>query len=399
MIDYRKTYHTLQRALQSIEESAETKESLSVILEALVRGAGASLGITGGRLYRRDDAKAAYVLESSLGSPRVAAGFEVPASYPPVRRLREEGLVFSEEGDPEFDPHIERRVGVRRFAALGIGERAEHMIAFTMADDVDPRQAVYILGTIRHVVNLKMIAGALLHDVAEARRIQTSLLPAKPPTFHDFQFAARTVPAEAVGGDAYDFLPLSPDTIGISVVDSCGHGLPAALMARDVVTGLRVALDVQYRAVRAIEKVNRVVARAALTSRFTSLFYAELDSSGTMLYCNAGHPPALFWRDGRIKRLSRGGIVLGVEPDAGYERDFEDFVPGATLVLYSDGITEAETKRGGFFGVEGLERLLRKHHDASAEGLVDIVFDALERRCVAPRQDDQTLVVVQRATR
>ncbi|MCE5245397.1 serine/threonine-protein phosphatase, partial [bacterium] len=96
---------------------------------------------------------------------------------------------------------------------------------------------------------------------------------------------------------------------------------------------------------------------------------------------------------------SRGGIVLGVEPDAGYERDFEDFVPGATLVLYSDGITEAETKRGGFFGLEALERLLRKHHDASAEGLVDIVFDALERRCVSPRQDDQTLLVVKREPR
>lgn len=395
MIDYRQTHRTLQRTLESIEQSAEATTTLSGILEAIVQGPGPSLGITGGRLYRREGD--AFILEASTGSSQnLRPGFAVPADYLPIQRLLEEGLVIVDEGDPGFDPRIERHIGVHRFAAIAIGEDDNHLIAFSLGDEVDAQQAVYLLGTIRHVINLQLITGQLMQDVAEARRIQLSLLPERPPAFQDYDIAARSIPAEAVGGDIFDFPLVSKDTLGLAIADSCGHGVPAALMARDVVTGMRVALDVHYRAVRAIEKVNRVVSRSALASRFISMFYAEIDATGTMLHVNAGHPPGLFWRDGRIKRLATGGVVMGVDPRATYVRDFETFSPGSMLVLYTDGLIEARDAEDRFFGIEGLEDLLRRYHDVPAAEFVDIVFRELDRRAAGEREDDQTLLVVRR---
>lgn len=397
MIDYRQTYRTLQKALESIEHSAEDTFTLSGIVNAIVQGPGPSLGITGGRLYRHDPQAGAYVLEVSVGQPdRVRPGFKVPDDYPPIQRMRREGLVISGEDDPEFDRTIEQQIGVQQFASISIGPEAQHLIAFTLAPEVDPQRAIYLLGTIRHVVDLKIATGQMLHDLAEARRIQMSLLPERMPEIPGFDVAARSIPAEAVGGDIFDFPIVTTATLAVVVADSSGHGLPAALMARDIVTGLRVALDVHYRAVHSIEKVNRVVARSALASRFITMFYAEIDASGTMLYCNAGHPPGLLWSDGRIRRLSRGGIVLGPDPEATYERAFENFPPGATLLLYTDGITEAQLKGGGLFEVEGLERLLAAHHDQPAALLRDIVFEELDRRTIGPREDDQTLLAIRR---
>ncbi len=397
MIDYRQTYRMLQRTLESIEQSADRATTLSGIVNAIVQGPGPDLGITGGRLYRHEPDKCAFVLEATVGGDRpLEPGLEVPDSYLPVRRLVEEGFVISEKGDPDFDEHIEGRIGVQRFAAISIGEDSAYLIAFSLAEEIELQQAIYLLGTIRHVVNLRLLAGQLLQDVNEARKIQLSMLPKRAPDFHGYDIAARSLPADAVGGDLYDFPLLSGETMGLAVADSSGHGLPAALMARDVVTGLRVALDVNYRAVRAIEKVNRVVSQSALVSRFISLFYAEIEASGNLMYCNAGHPPALLWREGQIRRLTDGGIVLGVDPKAHYQRRFDRMLPGSMLVVYTDGISEARGRRGNFFGSAGLEKLLRAHNRRSAAEFVDIVFHEIERRASGPREDDQTIVVVRR---
>jgi sigma-B regulation protein RsbU (phosphoserine phosphatase) len=277
-----------------------------------------------------------------------------------------------------------------------VGENDPHVIAFTIDSAVDPTQVVYLLGTLRHVINLRLLQRHLVSDVEEARRIQMSLLPERAPQFVDFDIAGRSVPAARVGGDLFDFLELSPTNLGVAVVDSSGHGLPAALMARDAITGLRVVLDVQYRLSRAIEKVNRVVARSGLTSRFITLFYAEFESNGNLVYCNAGHPPALLLRGGQIKELVHGGIVLGPDPKASYERGFEQFSAGSVLLIYTDGITEAANARGVQFGLARLSRLLKQCQEASAQGIVDAIFDAVRRHAPGPAGDDQTVVVVRR---
>lgn len=397
MIDYRQTYRALERALTSIERAADDTSTLAGIIDAIILGPGPSLGLTGARMYRHLPEQGVYVMEIAVGEPYgLVPGFTVPEDYAPIQRVRDEGLVAIGADDPGFDPSIEGQVGVQQFAAIAVGENDPHVIAFTIDSAVDPTHVVYLLGTLRHVINLRLLQRHLVSDVEEARRIQMSLLPERAPQFVDFDIAGRSVPAARVGGDLFDFLELSPTNLGVAVVDSSGHGLPAALMARDAITGLRVVLDVQYRLSRAIEKVNRVVARSGLTSRFITLFYAEFESNGNLVYCNAGHPPALLLRGGQIKELIHGGIVLGPDPKASYERGFEQFTAGSVLLIYTDGITEAANARGVQFGLARLSRLLKQCQEASAQGIVDAIFDAVRRHAPGPAADDQTVVVVRR---
>jgi sigma-B regulation protein RsbU (phosphoserine phosphatase) len=397
MIDYVQTYHKLEQALEAIEASAGMTSSLSGILQAIIDGPGPDMGITACRLYRFDPETDSFVLIDAAGPHGSAPlGFSVPRDYAPIQRLLREGFVLMEQGDPEFDASLEGRVGVERFAAIRVGDATPYVVAFTVSGDMDPERAVVLLGTVRHVINLKMVQGHLLQDIEEARRIQLSLLPQRTPEFHGFEFATHTAPAEDVGGDLYDFLRLNENVLGVAIGDSCGHGLPAALMARDVVTGLRVVLDVDYRMSRGIERLNRVVSRSALASRFISLLYVEFEPTGNIIYCNAGHPPGLLWRGGRIHRLRLGGPVLGPVPSATYERGFERFTQGSALLLYTDGIPEARSPAGSAFGVGRLERLFRESQHLPAQTIVDRIIEEVDRHAPGPRQDDQTLVVVKR---
>lgn len=402
MIDYRTTYRMLEQALAGIEKSAERTAGLSGILEALVEGPGGGggvpLGIGGARLYVHDADRRELRLVASAGrSIDVEPGFTVPTSYPPIRRLFDDGFVLMDEDDPEFDARIEGQIGVERFAAIAIGREPTHVIAFTLGHGLDADQAVYLLGTVRHIVNLRIEQGHMISDLEEARRIQTTLLPHRPPSFWDFDISARSVPAERVGGDFFDYVPLSEKNLGIAIGDSSGHGLPAALMARDVVTALRVVLDIHYRMTWAVERVNRIVARSALASRFISLFYAELEPSGNLVYCNAGHPPPLLARGGRVEQLRRGGLVLGPDPDAAYERGFRNFPDGTTLLAYTDGITESLGPDGKEFGVRRLARLLSESKGLTSAGLVARVFDEIEAFSPGSPHDDRTVLVVRRS--
>jgi serine phosphatase RsbU (regulator of sigma subunit) len=396
-INYRNTYRMLEKALARIERSVETNATVSGILEAVILGPGPSLGIDRARLYRFDGEHDQYVLIAEKGEGgKACPGFRVSCDYPPVQKAIQEGLVIQEEGDPGFDPEIESQLGVRRFAAIIVGRGGEFMIGFTLRQEVDPDHAVYLLTTIRHIINLKLELGERQQDVEEARRIQMSLLPTKSPDFHLFDIAARMLPADAVGGDLYDFIEMSPTCLGVAIADSSGHGLPAALMARDVITGLRCVLDVQYKLSRAVERVNRVVARSALTSRFITLFYCELEPSGNLIYCNAGHPPALLLSNGSITALDIGGLVLGPEPNASYQRGVERFMPGDTLLLFTDGILEAESLDGEAYGLQRLEHCLVDSQQLPARAIVDRIFREVDGFSPMPRRDDQTVVVIRR---
>src|SRR5437899_220434 len=128
---------------------------------------------------------------------------------------------------------------------------------------------------------------------AQARAIQLSLLPHGRPSFGECDIAAVSVPAQSVGGDLYDFIHVDRDTLGVAVADSSGHGLPAALQARDVATGLRMGVERDLKLQRVVERLNRVIHQSGLTSRFISMFFGELERNGNLSYINAGHPPPL----------------------------------------------------------------------------------------------------------
>ena len=394
-MDYRNLFGKLEQTLARIDETEDSVSLLAAILARVVEDFRADLGLAGGRLYvRRDDH---FVLQVEYPENRNHLGFRIPTSYAPVQELLRRGFVLHAPGDPGLDTRIEGSLGVRTFAAIQVGESRQQIIAFSLEDSSDRDHVVFMLNTIRHAVNLKLRKQHLEDRMAEVREIQLSLLPAVPPRFHDFDVWGATRPAEEVGGDLYDYIAVSERSLGLAIADSAGHGLPAALQARDAIIGLRMGVEERLRITATIEKLNRVVSRSALATKFISLFYGELEPNGNLVYCNAGHPPPLLLRDGRIEELGRGGLILGPNPDAQYERGYTEVSSGAFLLLYTDGITEAADAGGDMYGVERLRELLLGRAYSSARELVDQVFDAVVAfsGLVTPR-DDQTVVAVTR---
>src|SRR5262249_14102168 len=151
---------------------------------------------------------------------------------------------------------------------------------------------------------------------------------------------------------------------GLALGDASGHGLPAALLVRDVVTGLRMGLEKSLKIAYVFTRLNSVIHRSNLSSRFVSVFYGELEADGNLIYINAGHQPPLLFTDTAVQELSTGGPVIGPLPEARFGRGFARLDPGAVLVLTSDGILERRGPKGEFFGVERLKRVVRKHRHA-----------------------------------
>ena len=203
-----------------------------------------------------------------------------------------------------------------------------------------------------------------------------------------------------MGGDFYDFFSFGDDLLGLAIGDASGHGLPAALLVRDVVTGLRMGLEQDLKMGYVFAKLNRVIHRSNLSSRFVSVFYAELEENGNLIYVNAGHPPALiFTAAGGIRELSIGGTVIGPLPEAQFRRGIAYLEIGDVLVLTTDGILERRGADGESFGQAGVENAVRGP-DSSASEILERVFDAAAAfGDGGPWEDDATIVVVKRTAR
>jgi sigma-B regulation protein RsbU (phosphoserine phosphatase) len=395
--DYKRLYKKLESALDRIERLEDVSAMLTGIVQIFVSEFKDELGFENARLYRREGED--FYLCCRVGPGDGAPiGYRVPRDYPAHRRTLEEGLVIIRPGDADFDAEIERSIGVSStFAAIAIGEGNTHVLAFSVGGEAKEQNILYSLSAVRHVVTLKLEQQKLTGILEESRIIQESLLPAAPPRFEGYDIDGRSRPTEIVGGDLFDYLPLSGDLLGVAIADASGHGLPAALLARDVITGLRVSTDANLKVVRSIERLNGVIHRAALSSKFISLFYGEFERNGTLIYCNAGHNPPLLRRARTFEELDRGGLVLGPNPAARYERGHIHLRPGDTVVMYTDGLVERKDTRGRDFGLPRLRRLLRQTDGATAHETVEALFAACDRHAGrAPSRDDITVVVVRK---
>jgi len=231
-----------------------------------------------------------------------------------------------------------------------------------------------------------------------ARAIQTSLLPDPLPTLAGFDLAARSVSADAVGGDAYDAIPLGPGATGLMIADASGHGLPAALEARDVVVGLRMGAARHFKIDATVERLNRILCDSTLSSRFVSLVYGELESTGWFDYINAGHPAPLVLTPRGVRSLPESGRVLGVSRESVYRIGHAEVPPGGMLLLYTDGVTECPSPSGEEFGVQRLAGIARVLFEAPAAHVVSAIFDALQdHSCNERPPDDASVLIARRA--
>src|SRR3990172_6015129 len=400
------TAKLLYRRLDALFGSLKTRRSQSKLVETFLEEALANLKddlrLRGGLVYvERRDNFALLKATGDVGTP-VAETLD-PALTPLTELARHRVYIFSAP-DAEGSPQTLGLLPRSTVAGLMVGQRPQrYAILFVLADGWQLEEVDFALNTIRASLDARLVDQRVRGSFREAAEIQQSLLVEEPPEFPGYELAARSVPADEVGGDFYDFYDLGEGTLGLAIGDASGHGLPAALLVRDVVTGLRMGIEKELKVAHVFEKLNRVIHRWRLSSRFVSVFYCELERDGNLVYVNAGHqPPILFFREqspGKVceVELTNGGTVIGPLPEARFRRGFARLHPGEVLLLLTDGILERRDKKGEFFGDERVRGLVRQHQAQPATVILERLFDAaLAWGDARPWEDDATIVVVKR---
>lgn len=394
-MDPRKSlFRKVERAIDAIERSSDASSTITETATAIIENFREELGVRGGRLYERRDG--GYELTRVFGGAVAAPGIFVPDAYPPVQQVVDEGVVVLDLTAPGVDPEFERKLGVDRFAAIAVGDD-QYILSFSVDPVAQTEDLLASLGILRHAVDQKLRQERFVSVLNEARQIQMSILPRRSPRRGEFDIAGFTVPAEIVGGDFFDFIPVTERIHGIAIADASGHGLPAALQVRDVYTGLRMGVARDFKIVRTVERLNRIINQSRMTTKFVSLFYGEIEEEGNFIYVNAGHPPPLHFHAKGVTTLKQTGMVLGPSATASYSRGFLALEPGDALLLYTDGMTEASDPKGREYGIERLKRAFLALKERSADEIVRALVEKVGEfvRVRAP-EDDRTVVVVKR---
>jgi serine phosphatase RsbU (regulator of sigma subunit) len=240
---------------------------------------------------------------------------------------------------------------------------------------------------------------SLKNDLEIAREIQYAMLPQAAFDSPVFEAFGLTRPANTVGGDFYDVLPLPDGRVIVTLGDVAGKGSPAALLMALLLAMFRTLVDEGLESAALAERLNVQVSRHAPASRFITLFFAACDpATGRIVYVNAGHMPGLLRRrDGTFDHLSGGGIALGMFAHSKYEAHETVIEPGETLVLYSDGVTEAENHKGQAFEESGLQRVVTNYAQSSPPDLARAILRVVEAHAQETYlADDLTVLAVRR---
>jgi serine phosphatase RsbU (regulator of sigma subunit) len=240
---------------------------------------------------------------------------------------------------------------------------------------------------------------SLKNDLEIARDIQQAMLPSGVYTAPGVETVGMSRPANTVGGDFFDILPLDDGRLIITLGDVAGKGSPAALLMALLLAMLRTLVDEKLEAADLVTRLNVQVCRHAPGTRFITLFYGVYQPlTGELTYVSAGHTPPLVLRgDGRCERLTEGGIALGMFDHSTYSTGRVEIQPDELIAVYSDGITEAENPRGVPFDEAGLETALKNNHRQALSAVGTAVVRAVELYTVDTRlQDDLTILLLRR---
>ena len=240
---------------------------------------------------------------------------------------------------------------------------------------------------------------SLKGELEVAREIQLAMLPNGTYKAADIEICGMTRPANTVGGDFYDVLPMADGRIILTIGDVAGKGSPAALLMALLLAVLRTLVDEALEPTELMSRLNAQICRHSPASRFITLFYAVYEpSTGRLSYVNAGqNPPLVRRRGGHYEKLAATGVALGMFDQSTYSAVETFLDPGETLVLYSDGITEAEDPSGQPLEEAGLENIVASYSSFSAAEIGTAVLKAVEVHAKASRfGDDLTILILKR---
>jgi len=251
--------------------------------------------------------------------------------------------------------------------------------------------------------NIRLLAENVDRKVFEeelkiARQIQTQMLPGEPPELRGFDVYGVAVPSRQVGGDYYDFVPIDENRFAIVVADVSGKGIPASILSASLQATVHSSTDAHTSPADMMGKLNRLLYRNTSASEFATAFYAVVDlESGQMRYANAGHDFPFVVNGEDARRLEESGLVLGCIPDFRYEELTYQIPPGGCLVVFTDGVTDSESRAGESYGAERLQRVLQSIDGAPARDVCRRVIEDVRGFGDGENQDDLTLVVLRRA--
>ena len=236
----------------------------------------------------------------------------------------------------------------------------------------------------------------LERDLALARELQFRLLPPSCPKMQHLEVEAKFVPARAIGGDLYDFVPYSLSRLGIAIGDVSGKGAPAAIYAALVSGILRSHAPIEPGPAEMLSAVNLSLAERRIAAQFVSIIYAVWDDEKrTLLIANSGLPKPLYCHDGKIEFVEATGLPLGLFDEVEFDELSFKAKPGDLFVFFSDGILDARNRHGHSFGPERVEAIVAGCASKSADCVVNEIFKAVtEHAAGVDAFDDQTVVAI-----
>ena len=236
----------------------------------------------------------------------------------------------------------------------------------------------------------------LERDLALARELQMRLLPQTLPKLANLELAAKFVPARAIGGDLYDFIPYSLSRLGIVIGDVSGKGAPAAIYAALVSGILRSHAPIEPDPAEMLRAVNLSLAERRIEAQFVSLIYAVWDDEHrTLQVANSGLPRPIHVHAGKNHVIEATGLPLGLFDDANYDELTFKMKSGDMFVFFSDGILDARNRQGELFGRRRVEKLVLECAGKSADCVVNTLFKAAAEHSAGVESfDDQTVVAI-----
>jgi serine phosphatase RsbU (regulator of sigma subunit) len=319
--------------------------------------------------------------------------------------------------DAQHDPRLMSSTmtlqGIRSVLAvpLGVGTKVFGIIYADspIAEGRFTEDHLKVLTTLASVAAIRVENGQLLeeridrqrleHELELASEIQQRFQPTAPPIVQGYELQGISFPCYEIGGDYYDFIEREDGRLVVTLGDVSGKGTAAALLMSSLHAAVHAQASSHHSLVETISAVNRYLADNIPNNRFVTLFYAELDpQSGALSFLNAGHnPPLIVHAAGTVEQLGSGGLPLGIMRDAPYREGRTQLQPGDVLVIYSDGVSEAQNPTGEEFGTTRLNEVVSRNMNASAAGIRDRIEAALTKFAEGTAAaDDITLVIVKR---
>lgn len=230
-----------------------------------------------------------------------------------------------------------------------------------------------------------------------ARRIQQTFLPKSGPQFHDYDIAGLNIPSEAVGGDYYDFINIVDNQCGVAIGDVSGKGIGAALIMATFRASLKAEIRNNFAIRTILGKVNGLLYESIERENYVTAVYGVLDIRNHIFtYSNAGHPsPLLFKANRDIQELTCGGYAIGMFANSVYEEASIYLGRDDILLLYTDGVTEAQNERGEEFGVKRLREVVQQSRKESANKILQNIVESVNQfRESNSESDDLTMILI-----